>query len=230
MAIFVGLILLQFQNIQHKLLAERVAVLATNTAQPFNAATSIGIPLASVRNAGALLERARQTDDAITAILVVDAEGNLQHRAGNDDTAFVELAQPEDWAAGTVNLFDDGRIVSFNPIVWSPGERPGAIVVALDGSASINRTWAMGAELAAAAIAFFTLASMLIAVGLRTAFASEISAFAAIERDVELFDRDTWMVDGAELEEGGELHRVLNNTYAQYRASVSSAPSSVSVN
>jgi len=222
--IFVWLTLLQFRNVQRTLLTERVAVLAENTAKPFESAMSIGMPLSSVRNAEALLERARQTDDAITAILLVDPKHQILRQVGDDTSALASLAQSADWSRGAVNLFDGGRFVSFNPIAGSGGGSPGAIVVALDASASINRTWAMGAELATAAAAFLGVGILAIGLALRRAFASEIAAYDAVEHDVELFERDSWRGEASDQEAGGEFNRVLNDAYASYRAAVSRAP------
>src|SRR3546814_1835454 len=77
LTIFVGLATLQFGNINSDLVGERLVVLADLTAAPFEAAAKIGLPLSTVRNADALLERARQTDGAILAIHVFDAAGRI---------------------------------------------------------------------------------------------------------------------------------------------------------
>jgi len=223
MLIFVGLALLQFQNIQRTLLAERVAVLAVNTAEPLNSAASIGIPLSSVRNSKALLERARQTDDTITSIHILDPQGNILHQVGNDDAVTDLPTLPVGWQTGPVNLFDGSHFLSFNPIAVSNGMAQAAMVISLDASASVNRTWAMGAELATAAVAFLCVGALLIGFALRLAFAPEIGAFEAIERDVELFERDTWQGDPTEPQAGGELRRALNDAYASYRAASKSA-------
>ncbi|MCV2866910.1 hypothetical protein [Defluviimonas sp. WL0075] len=223
MLIFVGLTLLQFQNIQRTLLAERVAVLAVNTAEPFNAAAGIGIPLLSVRNAGALLERARQTDDAITSIHILDPQGRMLHQVGNEEAGADLPALPAGWQTGPVNLFGGNRFISFNPIAFSDGKAQAAMVISLDASPSVNRTWAMGAELATAAAAFLGVGATLIGIALRRAFAREIADFEGIERDVELFERDTWRGVVMEPGEGGELRRALNNAYASYRVASKNA-------
>lgn len=223
MLIFVSLSLLQFQNIQRTLLAERVAVLAMNTAEPFNSAAGIGLPLSSVRNAQALLERARQTDDAITSIHVLDPDGRILHQVGNEDVGAGLLLLPADWQAGQVNLFERSRFLSFSPIAMSGGNAQATLVISLDASASVNRTWAMGAELATAAVAFLGVGVLLIGIALRLAFAPEIAAFEAIERDVEEFERDTWRGEATEPMESGDLRRTLNDAYASYRSALKNA-------
>jgi hypothetical protein len=79
LTIFVALATLQFGNINSGLVGERLVVLAERTAAPFKAAARIGLSLSTVRNADALLERARQTDDAILAIHVFDVAGRIVH-------------------------------------------------------------------------------------------------------------------------------------------------------
>lgn len=59
LTLFVGLAILRFDSINSGLVGERLAVLAGRTAAPFQAAAKIGLPLSTVRNADALLERAR---------------------------------------------------------------------------------------------------------------------------------------------------------------------------
>jgi len=77
LAIFVGLATLQVRPDSFRLVGERLVVLADHTAALFEAAATIGLPLSAVRNATALLERARQSDDAITAIHVFDNQGRI---------------------------------------------------------------------------------------------------------------------------------------------------------
>ena len=79
LALFVGLATLQFDSINASLVGERLSVLAGRTAAPFQAVARIGLSLSTVRNADALLERARQTDDVIIAIHVFDQAGRIVH-------------------------------------------------------------------------------------------------------------------------------------------------------
>jgi hypothetical protein len=105
----------------------------------------------------------------------------------------------------------------------SGGNAQATLVISLDASASVNRTWAMGAELATAAVAFLGVGVLLIGIALRLAFAPEIAAFEAIERDVEEFERDTWRGEATEPMESGDLRRTLNDAYASYRSALKNA-------
>lgn len=224
--ILVALTMLQFRNVQRTLLAERVAVLAQNTAEPFVSAMTIGMPLSSVRNSKALLERARQTDDAITSIHLLAPGGRVLSQAGEEEAEVAGFAARADWSAGAVDRFEGGRFVSITPIGGAAGGPQGAIVVSLDASDSVNRAWAMGAELAAAGVGFLAVGSLAIGLALRRAFASEIAAFNAVEQDVERFERDVWRGEtpGSGSGGGGELHRVLTGAHASYRAALLRGP------
>src|SRR3546814_11426479 len=93
LTIFVGLATLQFGNINSDLVGERLVVLADLTAAPFEAAAKIGLPPSTVRNADALLERPRQTDGAILAIHVFDADGRIVHPTADPATAALPAEQ-----------------------------------------------------------------------------------------------------------------------------------------
>ncbi|MFV0333854.1 MAG: hypothetical protein ACK5JR_07265 [Tropicimonas sp.] len=219
--ILVGLTLIQFGNLQRTLLAERVAVLARNTAAPFEATTGLGFPLSSVRNAAALLERARQSDAAIAAIHLVDREGRVLRQVGDASTDIHALDWPEGWRSRPANLFDGDRFYSFNPIAGPGAGAPGAVIVSMDASNSVIRIWAIGAELAVAAMVFLAAGAGIIGFILRRAFSAEIAAFDAVEADIEGFERDSWRgPDAAGSEPGGELRQVLNEAYGGYRRAV----------
>ncbi|MEZ5797796.1 MAG: hypothetical protein R3D63_10185 [Paracoccaceae bacterium] len=222
--IFVGLTLIQFRNVQRTLLAERVAVLARNTAEPFEATVGLGLPLSSLRNAAALLERARQSDDAIIAIHLVDREGSVLRQVGDLSADIHAMDWPAGWREGPKNLFAGDRFFSFNPITGPGTEAPGVIIVSLDASDSVIRIWAIGAELAVAAVAFLAVGTGLIGLGLRRAFAAEIAAFEAAEADIEGFERDSWRgSDAGDEAPAGELRQVLNAAYGGYRRAIGGA-------
>ncbi len=79
LCIFVLLATLQFGAISSSLAGERLAVLVGRTTALFAAAARIGVPLSNVRNAEAILERARRSDHAILAVHVLDRQGRIVH-------------------------------------------------------------------------------------------------------------------------------------------------------
>lgn len=216
--LFVGLTLLQFRNIQRTLLTERVAVLARNTAEPFEASLGLGLPLSSVRNAEALLERARQTDDMITSIHLVAPDGRVLRRIGAEEANLTTLFPPGDWSSGAASRFEGTRFLSLHPISGPAGGSPGAIVVSLDAGDSVIRLWAIGAELAAAAVVFLIVGTLVTGLVLRRVFAVEILAFDAVETDIDRFERDMWRGHSAGAKESGGFHRLLTEARSQYLA------------
>lgn len=213
--LFVGLSLLQFRTVQRTLLTERVAVLARNTAEPFEAALGLGLPLSSVRNAEALLERARQTDDAIISIDLIGADNDVLRHIGE-----AEASDPTGRNGGpqsATSRFESGRFYSTSPLSGPNGEAAGAIRITLDATDSVIRLWAMGAELLVSAAGFLLVGTLLIGAALRWAFSVEISAYRSIEADAELFETDTWREGGGGTGTGGELWRMLRAAQSRYR-------------
>ena len=223
-AIYVGLTLLQFRTVQKTLLTERVAVLAKNIVEPFESALALGLPLSSVRNAEALLERARQTDDAIMSIQLVDPDGKVLRRVGDEVSGIDWPTMHAVSTAGSVNLFTGSQYLSFNPIAGPGGTPPGAILVLVDASDNINRSLAVGAKLATAAAAFLVAGGLVIGLALRWAFAREIADFDGVERDIELFERDIWRAELSAPDGASALRRDLNEAHASYLSALARPP------
>src|SRR5690606_31271403 len=80
---------LQFGQIHGELIGERLTVLADRAAEPFESVATLGLPLSTVRTADALLERARQADETITAIHVFDIMGAVVHSTSSEPPATI---------------------------------------------------------------------------------------------------------------------------------------------
>jgi hypothetical protein len=226
LSIFVGLATLRFDQIHSGLVGERLVVLADRTAAPFEAAARLGLPLSSVRNAAALLERARQTDDSISAIHVFDAEGRI---GWSTEAAPAADIPPEAVAAradargapwhretaegflGSVEIAGRGDIAA------------GGILVVYPPTGNVTRVWAMAAELALTALAVLLGSAALGGAILRLGLHRQIAAFEAIEGTVAGFERDSWRsAAGGHArsadESTDELRRLLEAADARYRA------------
>lgn len=79
LAVLTVLCVLQFEAILSALIRERLAILAQTTEASFRSALDLGLPLETIRNAGAILEHAKASDPAITAIHVFDRTGMIVH-------------------------------------------------------------------------------------------------------------------------------------------------------
>ena len=142
---FVWLAILNFKQIQITLLHERLAVLAEVTAVPFQTAARIGMPLGGVRNADALLERARQSDNAIVGIHVADAAGRVVRSTDKAVEGTSLQMPPGDRARWS--WLDGEHLFSSVRLLGSQDQRVGSVTVEIDRAGSMIRTRAMAAEL-----------------------------------------------------------------------------------
>jgi len=220
-AAFVLLAILNFKQIQTRLLLERLVVLAELTADPFEAAARLGLPLANVRNSAALLERARQSDDAIQGIYVLDKNSELVHStngtlSGDLSTYRVPASDITRWSwVGGDHLFSAVRIVG------SVGQFAGAVVVEIDTTASAIRTRAMAAELLTSALAIWALMTTLSGAALWVWLRPQIEGFRSVEAQIEQFESDVWSghFERSPVEPDATLGLALRETYQNYQKS-----------
>lgn len=225
LSIFVGLAILQFDQIHSGLLGERLVVLAGRVAAPFDAAARIGLPLPAVRNAAALLERARQTDDFIAAIHVFDAEGRVVHSTEASPPAVLPpeaiAARADAGGAPWHRETAQGFLGSVN--IAGRGDAAGGILVVYPRKGNVTRVWAMAAELALIAIAVLIGAAALGGLVLRLGLARQIAAFETIDRAVAAFECDSWRgaaggrTRGVD-EDADGLRQMLDAADARYRS------------
>lgn len=116
LAVLAALSTIQFDAILSNFIQGRLSVLAQTAQAPFQSATDLGLPLSSVRNARAILERARQTDFDISAVHLFDRAGSIVHSTDKDHPTSVRaevlFAQSESesatWHAETGQHFFSG--------------------------------------------------------------------------------------------------------------------------
>jgi hypothetical protein len=227
LTLFVGLVTLQFDSINSGLVGERLAVLAGRTTAPFRAAAKIGLPLSTVRNADALLERARQTDDAILAIHVFDAAGRIVHSTDAPAPVSIDpeaLAAREAAAGAPWHSETEGGFLSSIDIPARGGTTAGGILIVYPGGGNVTQVRAMAAELALAAIAVVLAAAGLSALLLRFGLGRQIRTFEAIDGAIADFERGAWRsaaagsapVDPPD-DETAELRQLLDAAEARYR-------------
>jgi len=226
LSIFVGLATLQFGNINSDLVGERLAVLAGRTAAPFAAVAKIGLPLPTVRNADALLERARQTDDSIVAIHVFDASGRIVHSTAVPPPTQISreaaIARAEASGAAWHRETSEGFISSID-IASGQGTSAGGILITYPARGTLIRLRAMAAELAVIALGVLIASSVLSALLLRLGLHRQIRLFEEIDSALFDFERAAWRgtaqvaadpTDGAV----GELRRLLGEAESRYLA------------
>lgn len=226
LVVFVGLAALQFGNISSTLVGERLVVLAARTAAPFESAVKLGLPLSAVRNADALLERARQTDDAIVAIHVFDADGLIIRSTGTPMPAAIPaaalLARAQSNGDAWHRESKDGFLSSVD-IRFRDGRTAGGILIVYPGGANVTRVRAMAAELEMNAIAIWLVAAVLSAALLRVGLGSQIKLSEDIDRAIIGFEQNAWRSAAGrpptETEsDGHEIHSLLVAAEDRYRA------------
>lgn len=226
LAVFVGLATLQFGNINSDLVGERLAVLAGRTAGPFSAAAQIGLPLSTVRNADALLERARQTDDSILAIHVFDAAGQVVHSTASPAPSDIPReaagararANGAAWHRESANGFFSGTDITLHD-----GTSAGGILIVYPRSGSLIRLRAMAAELAVTALGILVASAVLSALLLRLGLRRQIRFFTEIDSAIIDFERAAWrgsaqLTGDAKDSATGELRQVLAAAEVRYIA------------
>lgn len=233
LTIFVGLAVLQFGNINSDLVGERLVVLAGRTAAPFEAAAKIGLPLSTVRNADALLERARQTDDAILAIHAFDAAGKIVHSTLVPAPVAIspEAARARAAAKSTAwyRETSEGFLGSIE-IASRSGVSAGGILIVYPLGGSLIQIRAMAAELALAATAVLLASAALSALLLRLGLRRQIDSFEAIDAAIFDFERSAWRGaarrSAAAIErDGGDLRSLLATAEARYLSAGRALPS-----
>ena len=225
LTIFVALATLQFGNINSGLVGERLVVLADRTAAPFKAAARIGLQLSTVRNADALLERARQTDDAILAIHVFDVAGRIVHSTVTPAPTSIPAgalfartaADGAPWHRETA----DGFLSSID-IVSRDGSTVGGILIVYPGGGNVTRIRATAAELGLAAIGVLMAAAALSALLLRLGLGRQIRLFEAIDSAFTRFERGAWRSAAGRppdvaVSEADELRVLLDTAETRYR-------------
>ncbi len=195
LTIFVGLATLQFGNINSNLVGERLVVLAERTAAPFKAAAKLGLSLSTVRNAEALLERARQTDAAILAIHVFDNAGRIvQSTAKPPPTAIPAKALAARAVASGApwHIESDEIVLSSIDIIARDKITVGGVLIVYPRSSSVTQIRAIGAELALTTILILLVSAVISAILLRLSLGKQIRLYESIDSAVTNFERGAW--------------------------------------
>ncbi|RTZ41470.1 hypothetical protein EKL30_12890 [Candidimonas sp. SYP-B2681] len=196
LAALVVLSTVQFSTILSSLVQGRLAVLVQSVQLSFRSATSLGLPLASVRNGAAILERSRQRAPQIDAIHVFDRDGRVLLSTDTMPPARIEsaamhahaLSDGEIWRAETSN-----QLLSGMPILDAKKRRAiGGVVIVYPKAGLETPIKAMGASLALYAAAITLLMAGLAVFILRYGLRHLIAVFAGIEATFTAFEQHEW--------------------------------------
>ena len=227
MAVLVGLAALQFTSIHSILVGERLAVLASRTVAPFVASAKLGLPLSSVRNAPAILQRARQTDEDIVALHVFDADGRIVHSTATTapDAISAQAANARREARGAPWYREVGEgFVGGIDVAGADGHSVGGILVVYPSQGHLTQVRSMVFELLEGAAAALSIAVLVGTLTLRYGLARSIRAFDAADEAYRDFERNAWRrAAGREWiptasEDSAALGESLRAAAARYRA------------
>ena len=168
LAVLASLTTLQFDSILSHFIQQRLAVLAQTSRASFRAAAGLGLPLAGMRNAPAILERARQTDPNISAVHVFDVSGRILHSTDLNHTTSVgaEVLFAQSASHGDTWYTESGEhFLSGARIVDLSGKPLGGVVIVYPKTDLSTAVDAMSARLAIYAVGVL-VATAIVAIGL----------------------------------------------------------------
>ena len=187
---------LQFEATLTRLVQGRLVILAQSMELPFRSATSLGLPLASVRNAKAILERVRHTDASIVAIHVYDSQGRIVHSTAHLppdalDTAALQAYRAAEDATWVVDAGDRllSSVVVFNSL---RSQTLGGVVVVYPKSEITMATLAMFARLTVAALAIAILSAAMGLPILALVLRRFDQSTRAMDADLSALERREW--------------------------------------
>lgn len=201
LAVFVGLATLQYESILSNLTRERLVVLAESVRGPFQAVADLGVSISTVRNADAVLERARLSDEAIFAIQVFSQDGKIVRSTALKDQpienrevleAALAAGQSGIWHVETTDNF----LIGAN-IASVTGAYLGSVVIAYSKHEATIQVQAMEARLVLLALAVFTCSVFIVWIILRIVLAEHLRIFEGILSTFDNFERKFWRGKGA---------------------------------
>ncbi len=193
--VFVGLATLQFEAILSNMVRERLVVLATRTAVPFNSVVDLGLPVSSVRNALAVLEAAKQSDPAIDDITLFSLGGEIVHSTSDQNTQVVPIAwvsAVSDPEAGGVFQIDERASFVTGIDVGELSAPSARLAIKYSNAQAMDQMRAMVAKLSFVAGLLMIVTILIGALVLRLALAEHVRIIDGILAAYNLFERSFW--------------------------------------
>jgi hypothetical protein len=200
--VFVGIATLQYNSILSDLTRERLIVLSDTVRAPFQAVADLGVPVGTMRNAEAVLQRARASDEAIVAIHVMAADGSITRSTDARPPEGAEAvslravqaaSKLANWHLETIDSF----LVGTN-IADANGNHAGAILIKYSKRDLNTQLQAMVARLVLLAGAVFAVSLLLVLGVLRVVLSEHLRIFDGILASFDEFERRFWRGSGVE--------------------------------
>jgi hypothetical protein len=196
LAALVLLSTVQFSAILSGFVQGRLAVLVQSAQGSFRSATSLGLPLSSVRNGRAILERVRQVSPQIAAIHVFDPTGRIIFSTDTSPAASLQATAMKVHGAskgGPWRAETNDYLLSGMPIPDATRKRSiGGVVIVYPKAGLQTTVRAMAASLALYAVAVTLLVGALGVFILRVGLHRLITVFAGIQATFRAFERREW--------------------------------------
>lgn len=196
LAALVLLSTVQFSSILSNFVQGRLAVLVQSAQLSFRSATRLGLPLASVRNGAAILERARQTDPDIAAIHVFDPAGRILLSTDTVPPTQIESVAMKAHAASTGGIWraeTGGFVLSGMSIPDASQTRSiGGVIIVYPKTGLRTSVKAIGAHLALYAGAITLLMTGIAGILLHYGLRRLVTVFMGIEAAIAAFERKQW--------------------------------------
>jgi hypothetical protein len=229
--VFVGIATLQYNAILSDLTRERLMVLSDTVRAPFQSVADLGVPIGTMRNAEAVLERARASDEAIVAIHVMAADGSIARSTAAKPPEGAEAvslraaqkgSKSTNWHLETIDSF----LVGTN-IADATGKHAGAILIKYSKRDANTQLQAMVARLVLLAGAVFAVSLLLVLGVLRVVLSEHLRIFDGILASFDDFERRFWRGSGVESGRGMdvaglgvstfEFNNLMERSEAQYQ-------------
>jgi len=200
LAVFVSLVTIQFEAVLSSSIRERLAVIVENVRDPLTSVSDMGLPLSSLRNADAMLERVKQDDEAIEAIHVYDKFGKILHSTVKPHPKFVEpfILSASSNIDGKMNWYlEDDTYYNIGAVIVDLTKDPiGGVAIQYSKDEAVTQVRAMSARLSFyCAIGFFITLLISLPI-LRMAMNRHIRLFDALLNTFDSFERRFWRTPG----------------------------------
>jgi hypothetical protein len=221
LAVFVFLVTIQFQAVLSGSIRERLAVVVENVRDPFSSVTAMGLPLSSLRNANAMLQRVKQDDEEIDGIEVYGAQGAILHSTEEVHDASIPqeiLAAGRSRDGHNIWYLEDERYFrAGGAILDATGAPVGGVSILYSKSSAVTRVRAMAARLAFYCGLGLVLTLFVALPILRFAMRRHVGLFDALLEAFGNFERRFWRAPGGAEQEGPEV-KALGVDTAEFSA------------
>ena len=219
LVVFVFLSVLQFDQVRSTLESERLEVVANRASEPLALAAAIGLDFSTVRSLDAILEQARQADDAIIALHVLDPKGTIVASTAGSDLIVAELETLRrlNDSSATASYRESGDYRYLMTFTRNSGDMAGALLVEYSSAAAKTSVWAMAGRLASSALVFALSSSIFSIWAIGRALRQETK----IDREYVTADNDSlrelWRGKGESLEDSSREGIVGTIRLAEHR-------------